>query len=249
MKNCEIIRDLLPLYADQLTSPQTNQLIETHIHDCPECGKLLAQLRVPMESTPAEDTGYVKALRKQLQKRRIQNLCIILLVPFLILLFRWIHIQIHFPLYTSRVVTTNPTFILKEEPRAELTPDEIELARILFSHPAVQEAFPEEGYTQLEPSLVMDALSGHLPENADISGITLLNDYMILSYQHNGTIFALEYSDPDHTGFVDLIQKTVATPEKSGDVKYFFIAKYNTATGETEYERWSTYRNWFSLSR
>jgi len=73
--NCEIIRDLLPLYADQLTSPQTNQLIETHIHDCPECGKLLAQLRVPMESTPAEDTGYVKALRKQLQKRRIQNLC------------------------------------------------------------------------------------------------------------------------------------------------------------------------------
>ena len=245
--NCDVIRDLLPLYMDELTSPNTNQQIEAHLQSCPACRDTLAKLSTPIETCHSENIDYIKPLRKHLRKRRIQNLCIILLVPILILLFRWIHIQIHFPEYNSHVDTTNPTFILKKEPRAELTLDEIELARILFSHPAVQEAFPEEGYIPLEPSLVKDVLLDYLPENADISGITLLDDYMILSYQHNGTISCLEYSDPDHTGFVDLIQKTVATPEKSGDVKYFYIAKYNTATRETEYERWSTYRNWFSL--
>lgn len=246
--NCEVIRDLLPLYADELTSPYTSQQIEAHLQSCPACRGTLEQLRTPLEAPRSEDTDYMKPLQKQLQKRRIQNLCICLLVPFLIILFWWIHVQIRFPEYTSQVDSTNPTFILKREPRIELTSDEIELARTLFTHPAVQEAFPVEGYIQLAPSLIMDALSCCIPQNADLSGITLLHDYVIISYQHNGTNIALEYSDPDHTGFVDLIQKTVATPNRNGNVKYFYIAKYNTATEETEYERWSTHRNWFSLS-
>ena len=36
---CEIIRDLLPLYIDGLTSKESNQEIEKHLKNCEECQK------------------------------------------------------------------------------------------------------------------------------------------------------------------------------------------------------------------
>lgn len=35
---CELIRDLLPLYAEHLTSPETGQLIEEHLQSCRPAG-------------------------------------------------------------------------------------------------------------------------------------------------------------------------------------------------------------------
>lgn len=48
---CEIIRDLLPLYADGLTSEESNQLIEAHIQSCSECAALAKGMCEPMEYT------------------------------------------------------------------------------------------------------------------------------------------------------------------------------------------------------
>ena len=44
-KECEIIRDLLPLYADDVCSERSAQLIEEHLQSCPECSAMLEQLR------------------------------------------------------------------------------------------------------------------------------------------------------------------------------------------------------------
>ena len=44
-KECEIIRDLLPLYADDVCSERSAQLIEEHLQNCPECSAMLEQLR------------------------------------------------------------------------------------------------------------------------------------------------------------------------------------------------------------
>ena len=42
---CELIRDLLPLYAEHLTSPETGQLIEEHLQSCPACRDELHSIR------------------------------------------------------------------------------------------------------------------------------------------------------------------------------------------------------------
>lgn len=50
MKNstsCAIIRDILPTYLDGLTSDASNKIIESHIEECQECRKLLANMREP----------------------------------------------------------------------------------------------------------------------------------------------------------------------------------------------------------
>ena len=44
---CELIRDLLPLYAEHLTSPETGQLIEEHLQSCPACQSRCRPMRRP----------------------------------------------------------------------------------------------------------------------------------------------------------------------------------------------------------
>ena len=34
---CVLIHDLLPLYAEHLTSPETDQLLAEHLQSCPAC--------------------------------------------------------------------------------------------------------------------------------------------------------------------------------------------------------------------
>lgn len=42
---CEIIRDLLPSYIDELTSKESNREIEEHMRSCPGCARYLQEMR------------------------------------------------------------------------------------------------------------------------------------------------------------------------------------------------------------
>ncbi len=44
-KDCEVIRDLLPLYADDVCSGRSRELIEEHLQECPDCSAILEKLR------------------------------------------------------------------------------------------------------------------------------------------------------------------------------------------------------------
>ncbi len=49
--DCEIIRDLLPLYADDACSGKSRELVDEHLAECPACGDLLRK----MKETEIED--------------------------------------------------------------------------------------------------------------------------------------------------------------------------------------------------
>ena len=76
---CAVIQDLLPLYAEDLTSDVSRTLVEEHLPECEDCRKMLKELKTPQLSLPAE------ALPMQQVKRllRKQTLAAILLVFFL----------------------------------------------------------------------------------------------------------------------------------------------------------------------
>ncbi len=42
---CEVIRDLLPLYADEACSEQSRKLVSEHLLDCAECRDMLQRIR------------------------------------------------------------------------------------------------------------------------------------------------------------------------------------------------------------
>ena len=56
---CELVRDLLPSYVDQLTSDTTNQYMEEHLAECSSCRELYQTMKAPEPDVfrSSEDTG------------------------------------------------------------------------------------------------------------------------------------------------------------------------------------------------
>ena len=46
--NCSIIRDLLPLYADEVCSRESRALVNEHLQDCEFCRNALEQMSADM---------------------------------------------------------------------------------------------------------------------------------------------------------------------------------------------------------
>lgn len=50
MKNeCSIIRDILPLYVENMVSEDTSEFVKEHLESCPACRAELEKLREPVE--------------------------------------------------------------------------------------------------------------------------------------------------------------------------------------------------------
>ena len=43
--NCDIIRDLIPSYVDEVCSQATKECVEAHLEECGECRLIAARLR------------------------------------------------------------------------------------------------------------------------------------------------------------------------------------------------------------
>ena len=93
-KECEIIRDLLPLYAEGLTSKASNEWIEEHLNTCPECTKLLEQMRQTpqMEEIETEKEMPLKALSKTYRRknRSLAVLIAAIAASVLISIYAWL---------------------------------------------------------------------------------------------------------------------------------------------------------------
>ena len=70
--SCDIIRDLLPLYAEALASEDSRGAVEEHLCDCEECRSALEQLKSPVRVLP-EEPG-IRKVRKGLVRRWLLGL-------------------------------------------------------------------------------------------------------------------------------------------------------------------------------
>ena len=86
--DCELIQDLLPLYAEGLCSPASRRAVEEHLSDCEDCRRLTAPL--PIEEpgdTPNADRAVKKGI-KSVRRRWLSSLiAAVLVVPLLLLSF------------------------------------------------------------------------------------------------------------------------------------------------------------------
>ncbi len=65
--SCNIIRDLLPLYAEDLASEDTRALVDEHLHECEDCTNVLNTIKqgtpVPVERAPESLNKVKKIIR------------------------------------------------------------------------------------------------------------------------------------------------------------------------------------------
>ena len=83
--SCDVIRDLIPLYAENMTSAESSALVEEHLKSCADCRNMLAQLR-NLEPIPIDtDTIPVKQLRTHVRRKTVLSVMIAVCSVFLIL--------------------------------------------------------------------------------------------------------------------------------------------------------------------
>ena len=86
---CNVIRDLLPLYIDEVVSDESRQLIEDHLKECPECRAYLDELRAGLpalenDENAAEYAQEARVLRRIKRKMIMRNSILVLMVAILV---------------------------------------------------------------------------------------------------------------------------------------------------------------------
>lgn len=66
MKNCEIVRDLLPLVAENMASEESKAFVNTHLETCEDCKKAYEALKTPV---PPDTAAPLKSVRRTVKKR------------------------------------------------------------------------------------------------------------------------------------------------------------------------------------
>ena len=78
---CAVVKDLLPLYAEKMTEPETRKLVDEHLEDCAECRQKLAEMGSD-NVAPVESTQPLVALKKEIRKRRRYSVIVAALLVF-----------------------------------------------------------------------------------------------------------------------------------------------------------------------
>lgn len=116
MKNeCNIIRDILPLYVESMVSEETSEFVKEHLDNCPECAAELeamkAGTKVDELSTETKNTleseveKCLKSIRKKFRKKAFRVASVI--ATIIAAIFIAVSVLLHFfPVY--RFVSLGP---------------------------------------------------------------------------------------------------------------------------------------------
>lgn len=70
-KNCDIIKDLLPLYADDVCSEESRKAVEEHINSCPDCKAELEKFGKNVVISPQKDAKVLKRIKRRLRIEKL----------------------------------------------------------------------------------------------------------------------------------------------------------------------------------
>ena len=72
--SCEIVRDLLESYQEELVTDNTNKMITQHLKECEECRKIERKMQMQMELQKKQLENRDKTFRRKLVSYRYESL-------------------------------------------------------------------------------------------------------------------------------------------------------------------------------
>lgn len=96
---CNVIQDLLPLYAEGMVSPDSRCLVEDHVGSCERCRRELAALGQHLSIPVRTETASLQHLERNIRRRRISAAVLTMLVTAAVLL--GIFMYLYGPVYLS----------------------------------------------------------------------------------------------------------------------------------------------------
>lgn len=71
---CNIIKDMLPLYIEDMVSTDTREFVSEHLEHCAECHAEFERMKKPADFIPDTDIVPLKKIKKDLFIKRIQTI-------------------------------------------------------------------------------------------------------------------------------------------------------------------------------
>ncbi len=110
MRNeCNIIRDILPLYTEDMVSPDTVSYVEEHLKSCEACRREYEQAKEPGQTKGKRDAVPLLKLRKKMAAKKIQTILLtaVCVAALLVSAFAVLDAPIYLP-YSEGLVTAEP---------------------------------------------------------------------------------------------------------------------------------------------
>ena len=110
MKNeCSIVRDLLPLYAEGMVSPETASFVEEHLKDCEHCRNEYERLKTPCAVPAQNDAAPLLMLQKKMAAKRLRTIVLtaVFAVALLVSAFAVLDAPVYLP-YTEELLAVEP---------------------------------------------------------------------------------------------------------------------------------------------
>ena len=97
---CEIIRDILPLYAEDMVSQPTRAMVEEHLAECDGCTKELELIQADKPLEGIAQTNGLELVKKYIRKAKVLTaaVAVLLLVSFCL----WLYGFMNVPVYLSQ---------------------------------------------------------------------------------------------------------------------------------------------------
>lgn len=102
---CGVIRDLLPLYTEELCSEESRALVENHLKDCSGCRSLKESMK-KTEPLPVDSGESLKKVKKELRNRRgrVAAMAALLVFVLLVTAFSWYSKPEYYP-YSENLIS------------------------------------------------------------------------------------------------------------------------------------------------
>lgn len=80
MNKCNVIKDLLPLYADEVCSEDSREMVEEHISTCKECRQELEDYRYNTGLPEVSADVAMKKFKKKMSKKNLQKIVVSVII-------------------------------------------------------------------------------------------------------------------------------------------------------------------------
>lgn len=108
-KECNIIRDLLPLYAENMVSPDTADFVEEHLKGCASCKQEYERAKEPQPVREDSGAAPLLNLSRKLLYKRVQTVAVtaLFVAALLISAFAALDAPLYLP-YSEDLITMEP---------------------------------------------------------------------------------------------------------------------------------------------
>lgn len=88
--NCQIIRDLLPLYCDDVCSVESRRAVEEHLAGCPDCQTICQGMRqekavLPFPTDGKEEARVLRTVQKRFSRQRLKAVAVAVIATVLLI--------------------------------------------------------------------------------------------------------------------------------------------------------------------